>query len=310
MSNSMHCLVVGADGSFGGALSQLLRRRGHDVLATTRRGAHVVRDGFVFLDLAAPLPEIPRTDVAVICAAMARFEDCRRFPELAHRVNVTAPLELSRSLVRAGGRVIFLSTSAVFDGKRPHVPEGETPSPGSAYGILKAEAERHLLDLGAAVSVLRMTKVVKPNAGLLSDWTRHLAEGRMVRAFDDLRFCPIKVEHVVDAIVALIEGGDGGIYQVSGAADISYLDAARFLARRIGVGDDRVAALHGLENGVAEAELPRFTSMASGRLSRLTGFSPPEPFDVLQDVYGPELDAAVAAALPQHSSAAHHEGRS
>src|SRR5262249_25645607 len=125
----MRCLVIGADGSFGSPLSGSLRRRGHEVLATTRRPAHVTNEGCFFLDLAAPLPALPRVDVAIICAAMARFEDCRRHPELAHRINVAAPLALSQSLTQAGTRVIVLSTSAVFGGCKPLVGENEKPSP-------------------------------------------------------------------------------------------------------------------------------------------------------------------------------------
>src|SRR5215475_5391823 len=104
----MRCLIIGMDGSFGGALSRSLQRLGHEVFATTRRrdraGEHL------FLDLAAPLPALPRVDVAVICAAMARLDECRRYPELAHRVNVEAPLEIARTLTQTGTRVILLST--------------------------------------------------------------------------------------------------------------------------------------------------------------------------------------------------------
>jgi dTDP-4-dehydrorhamnose reductase len=295
----MRCLIVGAEGSFGGALSLSLDRRGHGVIATTRRSTDAARDGLVFLDLAAPLPALPQVDVAVICAAMARFEECRRYPELARLVNVTAPLELGRSLTRSGVRVIFLSTSAVFDGRKPHVAESETPMPQSAYGRLKAEAEARLLELGSSVSVLRLTKVVKPNTGLFSDWIRLLGEGRTVRAFSDHRFCPLPVAHVVDAIMFLIQHGEGGVYQVSGAEDLSYADAARYFGRRVAASEDRVEAVRGLDNGLDEAELTPFASLATSRLSQLSGFVPPEPLDVLQDIYGREIEAA------RHLLAAH-----
>ena len=141
----MRCLIIGVDGSFGGALSRSLQGLGHEVVATTRRrdcaGKHL------FLDLAAPLPVLPQVNVAVICAAMARLDDCRRYPELAHRVNVTAPLELARTLTEAGSRVILLSTSAVFGCLAPHVEESAGPAPRSAYARLKAEAEARLLEL-------------------------------------------------------------------------------------------------------------------------------------------------------------------
>jgi hypothetical protein len=48
-------------------------------------------------------------------------------------------------------------------------------------------------------------------------------------------------------------------------------------------------------------ELTPFTSLATGRLSRLSGFVPPDAFEVLQDVYGPEIAAARAALAHEGS---------
>jgi dTDP-4-dehydrorhamnose reductase len=285
----MRCLIIGADGSIGGALAHSLRTRVHNVITTTRR-PEAARHGSIFLDLASSLPDLPEADVAVICAAMARLEECRRDVELARRVNVTATLDLGRSLTRAGSRVILLSTAAVFDGDKGHVEESEKPKPRSAYGLLKAEAEARMLDLGSLASVLRLTKVIQPNAGIISQWIAELGEARTVRALSDRRLCPLSVAHAVDASLALIENGDGGIYHASGAADVSYADAARFVAESIGVPADRVEAVPAVENH--EAELMPFTSLATGRLSRLIGFVAPEPLDVLRDVYGREIDAA------------------
>jgi dTDP-4-dehydrorhamnose reductase len=288
----LRCLIVGADGTFGAALARSLRRAGREVIATTRRADLAAADGAFYLDLADKLPSMPETDIAIICAAMSRFEDCRRHPDLAHRVNVTAPLALARSLTQTGARVLLLSTSAVFDCRKPHISESERPMPRSAYGRLKAEAESRLLDLGSPVSVLRLTKVVRPNNGILSEWIRTLGEGKAVRAFDDHRFAPLTVAHVVDALVALVERGEGGIYHVSAAKDVSYADAARFLARQIGVPDRLVEPLRGVENGLSEDDLTPFTSLAMTRLSDLTGFVPPEPLEVLQAAYGRDIDQA------------------
>jgi dTDP-4-dehydrorhamnose reductase len=114
-----------------------------------------------------------------------------------------------------------------------------------------------------------------------------------VRAFDDSRFCPLTVAHVVDAISTVIECDQGGIFQVSGAADLSYAEAAMFLAQQIGAADDLVAPVRGVDSGLLPyEELTPFTSLATGRLSRLSGFVPPEARELLQDIYGPEIAAA------------------
>jgi dTDP-4-dehydrorhamnose reductase len=296
----MRCLIIGVDGSFGGALSRSLQNLGHEVVATTRRRERA--GGHLFLDLAAPLPLPPQVDVAVICAAMARLDECRRYPELAHRVNVAAPLELARTLTQAGSRVILLSTSSVFGCLAPHVEENASPAPRGVYARLKAEAEARLLELGSQIAVLRLTKVVKPNSGLLSEWMHHLGDGRPVRAFDDSRFCPLTMAHVVDAIAAVIEGGQGGVYHLSGAADVSYAQTVKFFAQRIGAATDLVEPMHGVDSGLPYEELTPFTSLATSRLSRLNGFVPPEAFEVLEEVYGAEIAAARTARAAHQGS--------
>ena len=122
-----------------------------------------------------------------------------------------------------------------------------------------------------------------------------------MRAFDDSRFCPLTVAHVVDAITAVIEGGQGGIYHVSGAADVSYAAVAKLFAQRVGAANDLVEPVHGIDSGMPYEELTPFTSLATGRLSRLNGFVPPGALEVLQGVYGPEIAAA-------RISLAAHEG--
>lgn len=170
-------------------------------------------------------------------------------------------------------------------------------APRSAYGRFKAEAESGLLNLGPLVSVLRLTKVVKPGAGILSQWIQTLSHGGAVRAFDDHRFCPLTVDAVNHAIATLVEKGRTGIYHVSGSEDISYADAARYLACRVGVDENRVEAVRACRNGIAEHDLTPFTSLSTGRLTRLSGFVPPAPFDVLQQVYGGEIRAAREALV-------------
>ena len=59
-----------------------------------------------------------------------------------------------------------------------------------------------------------------------------------VRAYSDLHFCPIALDYAAGAIIKIMENG-GGIYQVSGASDVSYAAAACYLAKRIGRDDEQ-----------------------------------------------------------------------
>lgn len=295
----MRALVVGADGTIGAALIAALRRRGDVAIGTTRRKEAGERADTLFLDLADPRAaggvSLPDADVAFFCAAMTRFSDCRLQPELARRVNVDAPAALAQQLVSRGTRVILLSTGAVFDGRSAQVPANQPTSPTTAYGRFKADAEQAFLALGAAASIVRLTKVLTPGLPLFAGWIEALGRGETIGAFSDMSVSPITLEDAVSGLLAVADDAGGGIYQISGAADISYVEAARHLARRLGVGPDRVTAVRAVDNGITPEQAMPFTSLDPARMVALTGRPAPDPFDVLDRVYGPVV-AALAAS--------------
>jgi dTDP-4-dehydrorhamnose reductase len=295
----MRALVIGADGTVGRALIEALRRRGDVAIGTTRRKETGDGPATHFLDLADPRAAdsvpLPDADVAFFCAAMTRFSDCRSQPELARRVNVDTPVALARQLVSRGARAILLSTGAVFDGRSPRVPASRPTGPTTAYGRLKADAERAFLALGAAACVVRLTKVLTPTMPLFVGWIEALARGETIGAFSDMSLSPISLKDAVSGLLAVADDSGGGVYQLSGATDIGYADAARHLARRLGFGPDRVVAVRAVDNGIPAEQAVLFTSLDPARMVALTGRPAPDPFDVLDRVYGPVIAAALAA---------------
>jgi dTDP-4-dehydrorhamnose reductase len=297
----LRVVIIGVDGAIGAALAPTLRANGHSVTGTTRRQANIEPPRTLFLDLATETPIlVPDVDVVVICAAMARFEDCRKHPVTARHVNVEQPLEIARQTLSNGGRVLLLSTSAVFDCLSPHRRADEPCAPRSAYGRLKAEAETKVLALGKGASVLRLTKVVRPDTGILADWIETLKAGRSVAAFDDHAFCPLPLAAVIAALVAVVESKEDGMFQVSGAQDISYAEAASHLAARLHLPRGRVSTAHAASGGITAEETTPFTSLDTARLTAMNGFVPPAACDVLDAVYGPAL-ASARAAMAAHS---------
>src|SRR5262249_32791547 len=153
----MRVVIVGADGLIGNGLHANLCQRGHSVLGTTRKNDQAGQKDRIFLDLAEPSPAVPPADVAIICAALSKFAECRNYPDEARQVNVVAPLAIAQQIHGHGGRTLLLSSSAVFDCLSSRRMADEPTAPRSTYGRMKAEAEAGILALGGIV--LRLTKV-------------------------------------------------------------------------------------------------------------------------------------------------------
>jgi dTDP-4-dehydrorhamnose reductase len=295
MPSPLRVLVIGADGTIGSALSRHLLDLGHNVFKTTRRKLANTSAYSIFLDLAEPVAEterLPDVDVAIICAAMARFADCRTRPDLARQVNVISTSSLARRLTNRGTFVVRLSSSAVFDCLSPHALADQQTAPRSIYGRLQADAEAALLGFGSSSTVLRLTKILTPQSSLFKDWVCHLLQGRSIEAFTDHTLCPLPLAAAVDAATAVLSSRQRGIFQISGSRDISYANLARHLALRLNVPVARVTPVRAVERGIPENEVTPFTSMDTTRLTALTGFIRPEPLAVMDDV----LDELLAKA--------------
>lgn len=290
----MRAIVIGADGVVGSAIAEMLSQRGDEVWRTTRRST-LVSASRPYLDLAADNCEdvtLPAADIAFFCAAVVTFSECRLNPRLAHRVNVHNTKRLAQRLVSAGTRVVTLSSSAVFDFSIPKVPADHPRSPISKYGEISADAEIAILDLGHGASVLRLTKLFTPKLGTFVTWIDKLSRGETITAFSDIHIAPMTVDDIVAGVRAILGDPSGGIYQVSGATDVSYYDIALEFADRLGISRTLVVEGSAVAIGIPREEVPLYASLDTSRVTALTGWRPPSPQAVIDKVFRAALERA------------------
>ena len=270
-------LVVGGDGLIGRALVRHLSGEGRDVLATTRRRG-LAGPTRPFLELSRDpsgwAPSQP-VEVAFLLAASANQQSCCADPAVSRRINVDHTVALARGLVAQGAFVVFTSTNLVFDGEAPRYPTCASPTPTSEYGRQKAEAEQALLALGAPVAVVRLTKVLAADMPLIGGWIEALKAGRPVDAFSDLICAPMPVGYVAQALTRIGAAGRSGLYHLSGADEVSYVDLARSLASRLGADRTLVRATTSAAAGVALQTIPKHSSLDAHAVADAFTLPPP-----------------------------------
>jgi dTDP-4-dehydrorhamnose reductase len=271
-------LVVGAEGLVGRALVRQLRGAGHRVAETVfaRESPDDTRE---FLDLGGPVAawKCPWPVASgVLCAAITSLEACRLDPVGTARVNVEGVLNLAGKLVARGALVVFLSTNQVFDGTRPQRLSTEPCCPQTEYGRQKAEAEKRLLALGNQVAVVRFTKLVSPELPLFRGWIRALKAGQVIHPFSDMQMAPVPLAFAVRVLQRVVETSLPGIVQVSAPEDITYEQAARHLARRLGVDSQLIQPISASQRGITAASNPLHTTLDTERLRREMNMEPPD----------------------------------
>lgn len=286
----MTFLIIGADSGIARATLTAMRQQGLDALATTRRKDTVAPPGRLFLDIADPPADWrPPAEIgaAVICAAVANLVDCARDPAGSERVNVDGTIALVERLVRLGVPVLYLSSDKIFDGRRGHMPAEAPPCPRSVYGRQKARTDTHLSGMiaaGSPIAILRLARIVPPGWGLVRQWRDDLAAGRVVHPFHDMMVAPTPERDAAAAIIALLKRPETGIWQLSGARDVSYARIAGFIAQRIGADPELVQPVPAAGGGMPEGSTPRHTTLACGALEARFGIRPRDPWPVIEEV--------------------------
>jgi dTDP-4-dehydrorhamnose reductase len=288
MSGSGGYLVIGGDSLVGGSLVRALRARGHRVIASTRR-RETLGDDRVLLDFEDESTfRMPQgCDYAFVVAAATNYERCEKDP-LAYRINCELTPRCVAALLAQGAFVTFISTNSVFGGEQPWPEEQAPHAPGIAYAKQKAEGEQRIraearrLRAEERLGIVRLTKILNAETPPLPRWFAAWARGQTIEPFADLIFAPLSVRFAGNALAQLGEKRVAGDLHLSGAENVSYVDFAVKLARRLGVDSRLIAPTTAEAKGVHIAFKPRYSGLGMRRTTELTGVSP-QPIDDVVD---------------------------
>ena len=226
-------LILGGNSTIGVELYKTLSRQGFDVDVTTRRASDI-SNNVLFLDLAdkKSFSSILKRhyDSAIICSAITSVAACESEPKSTKYINVGATIEVINRLSERGTHIVFISTSLVFDGSTAFARAFDRKNPSCHYGEQKAIVEDYLHANNLVAAIIRLTKVIRPQYTLFVDWMYSLRLGNTISPYMDKNIAPVTLRFTVSILSWLIKYKKTGIYQVSSDREITYLDAALYLA--------------------------------------------------------------------------------
>lgn len=246
----------------------------------SRRERKIVPLALDLSQLPESWPNLPQADAAFLCAAITKLEACENDPAGTALINVDHMQEVASELLSRGIYTVFLSSNQVFDGSKPRRLADEVPCPLNVYGAQKAEMEAWLMSGLHCASVLRLTKVITSSPlPVLAHWETDLKAGNSIEAFTDLSFSPIPLASVVQAMVQLGRDKEEGIFQLSGAQEISYYEIALALATRLKISRNKVIPISATSKGIRPQFLPQHGTLEPSKI--FAHIHCPEPLDVI-----------------------------
>jgi dTDP-4-dehydrorhamnose reductase len=179
-------------------------------------------------------------DAVVLLAAVSDIDLCESRPELAEAVNVGGTAHVAEACARAGARLVFLSSAAVFDGARHGYSESDAVNPLSVYGKTKVCGEELIARKLPSALILRLALVVGLAEGsgtnaMLNKFAAKLRAGECVLLPDYEYRNPIDPDTLSDFMVELLGLEDAaGIFHIGARQAISRFELGVRLAEGMG----------------------------------------------------------------------------
>ena len=237
IQNTKNILVLGSDGTMGSYLLQYLQKKFNlNVFGTTRKIENVAKK-ILYVDLLdnSTFTKLQKYkfDVVIFCAAICDLLICERDPFLTRKVNVENTLSIARVFSQNNSKIIYPSTSRVFDGLNPNAGIYTKINPQTQYGIQKAECEKLLLKNISNVQIIRLTELIYPSHPLLNKWITDYKKGIEIEPFYDLSISPLSLILVLETIYKLIYLNFDTTIQLSSNYDISYAQAVEYIFKKL-----------------------------------------------------------------------------
>ncbi|MEN3536761.1 sugar nucleotide-binding protein [Microbispora sp. ZYX-F-249] len=242
----MRFLIVGGSGFLGSELARRCLASGHEVAATylTRSGETA---GIEWLPLDVRRKEAVdalisafRPDVVVNAA----FRQTDWAPTAIGAVNVAL------AACAAGGRLVHVSSDAVFSGAAIRYDETCVPDPITPYGAAKAAAETAVAAIAPSAVIARTSLIIGDGDSPHEALVRSLAGGaRGVLFTDDVR-CPVHVADLAAALLELAVSGHHGVHHVAGADAVSRYELGVLIARRDGLDESGLPSGRRADSGI------------------------------------------------------------
>lgn len=175
-----------------------------------------------------------KPDAIIHLAAISRPAEVEQQPDLSYRINVVIPSLLAVYASERNLPFVFTSTDLVFNGEQGNYSFLDFPQPINLYGKQKYEAERRVLEIHPASTVVRVPLLygLAPyGKNFLQDWAVRLSQGQSIQAFSDEYRSTAYAGDIALGILSLLESRNVGIWHLGGPERLSRYEMGLKLAQ-------------------------------------------------------------------------------
>src|SRR5579859_3640131 len=267
----MKIAITGAAGLFGHGLARIFSTR-HEVFPLSHSDFDITNGDDVRAVLKKIMPE-----VVVHPAGIPDIDICEADPAKAFLVNFHGTRNVVEAARELGAAVTFISTDAVFDGKKttPYT-ESDITRPPTVYGRTKLRAEQYVL-CSPNHSAFRVSALFGPGkTNFVDKVLQKIRAGEDVIVASDQLGSATYTLDAAQKIMEVIEARRPGLYHLSNLGACTRLELAQRAAELAGLDSRKVIGKRSDQMGRRAVRL-KYAVMEMAALKQ-AGFTPPRPW--------------------------------
>ncbi len=220
----MRCLITGAGGLLGSALSTVMDHRGMEYKALAKSDLDVTDRSATKRCIGVEDP-----DAVFHCAALSDVDTAESERNTSFVVNAGGASNVAEACKAVESRMVFFSTDYVFDGtKRAPYSTNDKPNPLSAYGESKLAGENAVVASGVDALLIRTSWLYGAvGENFVRTIIQRAREGRPLQLVDDQTGSPTWAEHVAEFTLDLVNHRASGTYHVTNSGEATWYDLGR-----------------------------------------------------------------------------------
>ena len=238
-------IITGSNGLLGQSLLKLLlkERTKYEVFGFSRGVNRSDREDFTYCDMDITKEVLLKDEIDKIqpdfiinTAAMTQVDACETQKEACYLLNVTVVKWLTEICELRNIHLVQISTDFIFDGKKGHYKETDTPNPVSYYGLSKLNAEAVMKTSAVQSTILRTSlvygKVPHMTRSNIVLWVKKMLEEKNeVTIVSDQFRAPTYVIDLALACKISIDSEVAGVFNICSNKILSIYEIAQQVAQ-------------------------------------------------------------------------------
>jgi len=250
----MKFLIIGASGFIGKNIYKFLNDKKYDVHGTQNNSQF---DKLIKFDLLhdeikncipATLINTNERVYAIICSYISQIDRCYIEKKVSYKVNVEKMIQLINDLESLNINIVFLSTSAVFDGKEGYYIESASRNPICEYGKQKVLVEEFIEKKNSELIFnMRIDKIVGDSSEdnqMFAQWYSCIIQNKPILCIKNQLLSPTYVTDIARAIEISALIGLNGTYHVSNSEFFTREELANHFVKALNKKIDVISIPH------------------------------------------------------------------